>query len=86
MVAAKLKNGWRISLLNNRGVYKQATKAPVVVPSERTVQTVIFPGKVDSVTERISGKKLPIRKQNGKNLVTVTIPAGELAILDFIAK
>jgi len=86
VVTAKLKNGWRISLLNNRGVYKQATKAPVVVPSERTVQTVIFPGKVDSVTERISGKKLPIRKQGGNNLVTVTIPAGELAVMDFIVK
>ena len=86
VVTAKLKNGWRISLLNNRGVYKQATKAPVIVPSERTVQTVIFPGKADSVTERISGKKLPIRKKDGKNLVTVTIPAGELAILDFIVQ
>ena len=85
-MTARLKNGWRISLLNNRGVYKQATKAPVIVPSERTVQTIIFPGRLDSVTERISGKKLPIRKQNGKNLVTVTIPSGELAILDFIVK
>ena len=85
-MTAKLKNGWRISLLTNRGVYKQATKAPVVVPSERTVQTVIVPGKVDSVTERISGKKLPIRKQGRNNLVTVTITAGELAVMDFIVK
>lgn len=82
VVAAKLKNGWRVSLLNNRGVYKQATTAPVVVPSERTVQTVIFPGRIDSVTERISGKKLPVREIDGKSQVTVTIPAGELVVLD----
>ena len=84
VVAAKLKNGWRVSLLNNRGVYKQATTAPVVVPSERTVQTVSFPGRIESVIERISGKKLPVKTVNGRDQVTVTIPSGDLAVLDFV--
>ena len=55
---------WRISQLNNRGVYKQRTQDSVIVTSERTIRTVIFPGKADSVTEWISGKKLSILKED----------------------
>lgn len=83
VVAARLKNGWRVSLLNNRGVYKQATTAPIIVTSEKTVQTVSFPGRIESVTERISGKTLPVKTVDGRDQVTVTIPAGDLAVLDF---
>ena len=84
VVAAKLKNGWRVSLLNNRGVYKQATTAPIIVPSEKTVQTVSFPGRIASVIERISGKELPVKTVNGRDQVTVIVPSGDLAVLDFV--
>ena len=86
MVVSRQKNGWRVSLLNNRGVYKQPLTAPVVVPSEKTEQTLIFPMEIESATEQITGRKLAIRKINGQCSVKVTIPAGDLVIIDVVTK
>lgn len=86
MVVSRQKNGWRISLLNNRGVYKQPLTAPVLVQSEKTEQTLFFPGKIESATERITGKKLAVSTENGQSSLTVTIPAGDLVIIDVVIK
>lgn len=86
MVVSRQKNGWRVSLLNNRGVYKQPLTAPVVVQSEKTEQTLIFPVEIMSATERISGKKLAIKKENGQSSLNITIPAGDLVIIDIVTK
>ena len=85
MVVSRLKNGWRVSLLNNRGVYKQPLTAPVIVKAEKTTQTLRFPAEFTSAVEKISGKKLTIKKNKGQNEVTVTIPAGDLAVIDFVS-
>ena len=86
MVVSRQKNGWRISLLNNRGVYKQPLTAPVIVNSEKTEQTLVFPDEIISATEQLTGKKLAVKKENGKNSLTVTIPAGDLVIIDVVTK
>ena len=86
MVVSRQKNGWRISLLNNRGVYKQPLTAPVIVNSEKTEQTLVFPDEIVSATEQLTGKKLAVKKANGKNTLTVTIPAGDLVIIDVVTK
>jgi hypothetical protein len=81
-----LKNGWRISLLNNRGVYKQPMTAPVIVSSEKTVQTLTFPAEFKFASEKISGKSLAVKKVKGMNQVSVTIPAGDLAVIDIVSE
>ena len=86
MVVSRQKNGWRISLLNNRGVYKQPLTAPVIVNSEKTEQTLVFPDEIVSATEQLTGKKLAVKKAKGKNTLTVTIPAGDLVIIDVVTK
>lgn len=86
MTVSRLKNGWRISLLNNRGVYKQPLTAPVIIAAEKIEQTLIFPAQLKFVTERISNKKLAVKKVNGQNQLTVTIPAGDLAVIDIVSK
>ena len=86
MVVSRLKNGWRVSLLNNRGVYKQPLTAPVIVNAEKTTQTLRFPVEFTSAVEKLSGKKLNIRKNNGVNELTITIPAGDLAVIDLVEK
>lgn len=86
VVVSRLKKGWRISLLNNRGVYKQPMTAPVVVSSEKTVQTLTFPAEFKFAVEKISGKSLAVKKVRGMNQVTVTIPAGELAVIDIVSE
>ena len=86
MVVSRLTNGWRISLLNNRGVYKQPLTAPVIVSSEQTVQTLTFPAEFKFATEKISGRELEVKKVKGMNQTTVTIPAGELMIIDIVSE
>ena len=86
MVVSRLNNGWRVSLLNNRGVYKQPLTAPVIVSSEKTKQTLILPAEFNYAVEKISGKVLPVRKGKNQNEITVTIPSGDLVIIDISSK
>ena len=72
--------------MNNRGVYKQPLTAPVIVKAEKTTQTLILPPEYDYAVERISGKVLPVKKGSEQNEVTVTIPAGDLVIIDISSK
>ena len=82
LLCSRLKSGWRVSLLNNRGVYKQEYTAAVVVPSEKTTQVISCKGNIKSAREMISGKELPVEKANGKSKVSIVIPPGDLAIVD----
>ncbi|MBQ6472790.1 MAG: hypothetical protein IJJ33_12470 [Victivallales bacterium] len=85
LVVSRLARGWRLSILNNRGVYKQATTAPLVVPSEATRQTIFLPGQHRyTVLERISDKALQAIPSHGGESVSVVIPPGELVILDLL--
>lgn len=86
VVVNRLKNGWRISLLNNRGVYKQPLTAPIVNNNEKTVQTITFPQEFKFADERITNKKLAVKNKNGKNQLDVTIPAGDLTVIDIVSK
>ena len=67
------------------------TRAPnplsaMPTPLEKTTQTLRFPVEFTSAVEKLSGKKLNIRKNNGVNELTITIPAGDLAVIDLVEK
>ena len=82
LLCSRLKSGWRVSLINNRGVYKQEYTAAVVVPSEKTTQTIVYKGNIKSAIERITGRKLKVDRANGESRVSVVIPPGDLAVVD----
>ena len=84
VVVSKLNNGWRVSLFNNKGVYKQPLSAPVVNSNEKTLQTITFSANFTTAIEKISNKKLTVKKSNRTNSVEVVILPGNLAVIDII--
>ena len=84
VVVSKLKNGWRVSLFNNKGVYKQPLSAPVVNSNEKTLQTITFSSSFTTAIGKISNQKLKVKKYNNTNRVEVVILPGNLAVIDII--
>lgn len=77
----KNKVGWRIYLINNKGVRK-FTDAPQIVDLKQTKNVKIsFPRiKVKKVTEIL--ENTPVEMKNGS--LTVKVPPGEIRILEII--
>ena len=84
IVVSKLSKGWRISLFNNRGVYKQPLTAAIVNSKEKTTQKITFDSAFCNAVEKISNKKLVIKKLNNSSSVEVVIQPGNLAVIDII--
>ena len=71
-----------VTLINNDGVTKESKKKPVVDVSKRKTVVVSYQGRstVQKVNDIKNNRQCTLA--NGRE-VTVTIPAGELAILEF---
>jgi hypothetical protein len=81
----KNRNGWWLSLINNKGVYKKGLEQEIIKPDEEAKVSVKFKGKVDDISELISGKKIEFTEKDGYTLCNLCIPAGEINILEIKA-
>lgn len=75
----KNKTGWRLYLINNKGIRKFSDAPGIVVPSEKQTVKVSFPKlKVKEVKELFSAKVLPL--SNGS--LTLELQPGEIKLLE----
>jgi len=75
------QDGWVVTLLNNRGVYKEMMTKELVVEEDRSKVQVYYPGKVKKVLEWRRDKELKWTKQGDKAKIELTVPAGEVRVV-----
>lgn len=78
--------GWWLSLLNNRGIYKEGRKPERIDPDGQTTVTVRYAGAPSVWRELISGESLPCRQDAAGTACTLTLPPGQIMILEIPAK
>jgi len=79
----KTDTGFLITLINNKGVYKQPSQPPVIKPEEAAEVTLIFRLNPANLVEL--AQNLPIAWKKGQNQATVTVPPGGVAVVRVFA-
>ena len=75
------KTGWVVTLMNNRGVYKEMLAKEIVDPDQRSPVKIILPWKPSAVKEWRQDKTLPAKAADGKWVVDITVPAGDVRVV-----
>jgi len=75
----RTESGWLITLLNNKGVYKEATRPAVVKPEEKAEVMLIFKEAPKALAELTEGMKIAWKK--GAVSASITVPAGGVAVV-----
>ena len=78
----KNQNGWWLSLINNKGIYKKGTEPEVIKQDEAAKVTVKFAGKAECITELISEQKIKFSEKEDGIVFDLCIPSGEINILE----
>ena len=73
---------WVVTLINNRGVYKEEREYEVIVPEERSQVEIIYPGKIKEVKEWRFDEKLKQEYSGGNTRISLTVPAGDVRIVE----
>jgi hypothetical protein len=78
----RTKDGWLVTLVNNRGVYKKPS-SPLEVRSTEAAEVVIdFPSRPSAVSEIYRQRDLPKLRSEGENhSLNLVIPPGEIFVL-----
>jgi len=79
----KNARGWVVTLVNNEGVYKYPGRKEIIKPEEAQKATVTFKGKAPDVLEWTTNERLKSEIRDGATIVKVTVPSGEIRILEF---
>lgn len=75
----KNKTGWRLYLINNKGIKKFSDTPGIVDPTEKRIVKVTFPKfRAREITELFSAEKLPL--SNGG--ITLELKPGEIKVLE----
>ena len=84
-LANKTKDGWVIGLLNNRGVSVKAVDPynEMTNPGENKEIAVEYAGSMTDVREWITGEKIPVKREGSGSSLSVTVPAGDIRIVQF---
>jgi len=77
----KTKDGWLITLINNKGVYKEPTKAPVVKEEEKAEVEILFKKAPVKISELIANR--PVERPSD-NTAKVVVPSGDVVILKIV--
>ncbi|MCD4824585.1 MAG: hypothetical protein K8S55_08250 [Phycisphaerae bacterium] len=81
------KNGWVVTLINNEGVYKYPGKEEIIKSAENVDAKVTLKrnaaAKVSKVNEWFTGKELKHAETPQGTEVTLTVPAGDVRIVEF---
>ena len=85
-LANKTDDGWVIGLLNNLGVYpKHPYQEPDVDPRDQKEVVIEYPGEMADIQEWITEKRLKSRRDGSTSSLLVTVPAGDIRIVQFKA-
>ncbi|MHA1573168.1 MAG: hypothetical protein ACTSX8_04180, partial [Alphaproteobacteria bacterium] len=79
---SKNARGWVVGLINNKGVYKRPLGPPQIKPEEAVPVTIEFDGEVVSAREWLTDAALRYNRAGGKTTVTLTVPAGDVRIVE----
>lgn len=77
----KMDNGWLVTFINNRGVYKAGDSAAVVRPEETASVKVTLKGKALKATEWISDLDVPLQSEAEGSSFSISIPPGDLKVI-----
>ena len=81
------KNGWVVTLINNEGIYKYPGKKEIFKSEENVAAKITLKrnaaAKVSKVNEWITGKNLNAVTSPQGTKVTLTVPAGDVRIIEF---
>jgi hypothetical protein len=81
------ENGWVLTLLNNKGVFKPQQGLAQVDRTASVTATITLTGQaVPKAWDWINENEVDVRNQNGQSSVTVTIAPGSLAIIELRLK
>ncbi len=81
------ENGWVVTLINNNGVFKTQQGMAQVDRSANVTATITLAGPpVLKAWEWINEKEVEVKNQSGQSSLTVTIPPGNLAIIELRIK
>jgi len=80
----KVKDGWWVGLINNRGVYKDPREKEIIVPEEKSKVKIVFPGKLNSVHELCRDKSVPVTTEDKTSVVQMTVPAGDVRVIKLV--
>lgn len=78
----KTEDGWLLTLVNSRGVYKNSSSPVEIRSSEASDVSIEFPEPPFAVSEIYRQRNLPaLVKKEGKAVLKLTIPPGDIAVL-----
>ncbi|MCD4824578.1 MAG: hypothetical protein K8S55_08215 [Phycisphaerae bacterium] len=81
------KNGWVVTLINNEGAYKYPGKKEVIKSKENVDAKITLKRnalvEVSKVSEWLTGKELKLAKTPQGTKVILTVPAGDVRIIEF---
>jgi len=85
-LANKTDDGWVIGLLNNLGVYpKHPYQEPDVDPRDGKEVVIEYPGEMADIQEWVTEKRLQADRHGRTSSLSVTVPAGDVRIVQFRA-
>ena len=81
----KTEDGWVIGLLNNHGVSveKDDPYHEEIDASDEKEVVIECPGNLANVQEWLTGAKLPLKRLGDNSVLSVTVPAGDIRIVQF---
>ena len=81
----KTGDGWVIGLLNNHGVSvkKDDPYHEEIDASDEREVVIECPGNLANVQEWLTGAKLPLKRLGDNSVLSVTVPAGDIRIVQF---
>jgi len=78
--------GWMVGLFNNKGVFKTVMEYAIVDESMKSEVEIILPWEPEEVTELCQERKVETTSEGGKSKVQITVPAGDVKILQIAVK
>ena len=73
---------WVVTLINNKGVYKEMLEYEIIDPGECSRVEIIYPGKVKEVREWRFAEKLKREYVGGNTKINLTVPVGDVRIVE----
>ena len=78
--------GWIVGLFNNKGVFKTVMEYSIVDESMKSGVEIILPWETEEVIDLHQEKKMKTTLQDGRSKIKVTVPAGDVKILQIVVR
>lgn len=77
------EDGWWVSLINNRGIFKHPIEPQVVDSSKESTVRIFCKTHWENIVELTTGKEIPVNKLNTESMIECSVPPGEVRIVEF---